>query len=123
MLSYYFSDKKRAAGMQLFLCVTVCELNSSLANKSNNLLVEYKTIPLSYASETNPVATGNFNISKTGYTALGVVGYQIAGTSSSLCFVPSLLVSSSNTLTYTVRATSGGTYSHTLYVFVLYVKN
>ena len=101
----------------------VNELNSSLANKSNNLLVEYKTIPLSYASETNPVATGNFNATKSGYTALGIVGYQVAGVSSSICFVPSMIINSSGTISYTVRAISGGTYSHTLYVYVLYVKN
>ena len=102
---------------------SISELNSNLANKSNNLLVEYKTIPLSYASETNPVATGNFNATKSGYTALGIVGYQVAGVSSSICFVPSMIINSSGTISYTVRATSGGTYSHTLYVYVLYVKN
>lgn len=101
----------------------ISQLNSSLANKSNNLLVEYKTIPLSYASETNPVATGNFNATKSGYTALGIVGYQVTGVSSSICFVPSMIINSSGTISYTVRAISGGTYSHTLYVYVLYVKN
>lgn len=85
-------------------------------------LVEYKEIPLTYASSSNPVAIGSISVAKTGYTAIGIVGWQVAGTSSSLVYVPSLFIDN-NSVSYTVRVTAGGTYEHTLYAAVLYQGN
>ena len=57
-------------------------------------IMEYKEIPLTYSSSSNPVAIGSANVAKTGYTPIGIVGWQVSGASSSLVYVPSLLTTS-----------------------------
>lgn len=85
---------------------------------------EEQEFNITYTSSTNPVATANVDISKRGYTPIGVISWGVFGTSSTLCFVTSLQVNPDNsTLYYAIRVRDNGTYSHFLRVRVLYLKN
>lgn len=85
---------------------------------------EEQEFNITYTSSINPVATANVDISKRGYTPIGVISWGVFGTSSTLCFVTSLQVNPDNsTLYYAIRVRDNGTYSHFLRVRVLYLKN
>ncbi len=91
---------------------------------NDKFMWEEREFNITYTSSTNPVATANVDISKSGYTPIGVISWGVFGTSSTLCIVTSLQVNSdNNTLYYAIRVRDNGTYSHFLRVRVLYLKN
>lgn len=64
--------------------------------------------------------SGSVNASKAGYTALGVVGWQMGTSTGNSLFAVSRLYISGNQLYYLVRNTGTATYSATLTATVLY---
>lgn len=91
---------------------------------NNKFLWEEREFNITYTSSTNPVATANVDISKSGYTPIGVISWGVFGTSSTLCIVTSLQVNPDNsTLYYAIRVRDNGTYSHFIRARVLYLKN
>ena len=89
---------------------------------SKRLSVETFTVSLSYASSSNPYASGNINVAKPGKKALGVVGRYFSGSSSSTCICP-MMDCNDDKVYYEVRAINAGTYTHTLTVRVLYADD
>lgn len=89
--------------------------------------VEQKSFSINYSSSTNPVSTNYYDVSKPGYTALGILSWAVIGSSSTLAYVNACAldstISAPNQLYFVVRVTQQGTYSHTLLVKILYIKN
>jgi hypothetical protein len=93
----------------------------SLDNQYSKILtVESKSASISVSK--NSTANSSFSVSKSGYTPLGIVGWQFPSSSSSYMFLPRLYLSGTNCY-WLARNTSGSDYSGTLTVDVLYVKN
>jgi hypothetical protein len=86
----------------------------------NTIIVQSKTASISVGK--NSTANDSFSVSKSGYTPLGIVGWQFPSSNSSYMFLPRLYLSGTNCY-WLARNTSGNDYSGTLTVYVLYVKN
>jgi hypothetical protein len=100
---------------------TIMENGTALSNKYSKLLtVVSKSSSISVGK--NSTANSSFSVSKSGYTPLGIVGWQFPSTNSSFMFLPRLYISG-DTCNWLARNTSGNDYSGTLTVDVLYVKN
>lgn len=93
----------------------------SLGKLSGKFVIEQ--VDTSYSVGQNNFANGTISASKTGYKLLGVIGWQITGSSSAQAVV-FRLYPSGTTINYYVKNTSttSGTITQTITVDCLYVK-
>lgn len=94
----------------------------AISSKYSRLLsVESFTKSISVGAKTS--ANGSFFVSRMGYQALGIVGWQLPSTSSSYLFLPRLYLGDDNFSCYWLaRNVSENDYTGSLTVYVLYVK-
>jgi hypothetical protein len=89
-------------------------------NYSKLLTVESNSNTVSVPA--NGTNNGTFSVAKTGYTPIGIVGWQFPDTNSSHLFLPRLYLSG-NTCHWLARNTTSSAYSGDLTVYVLYIKS
>lgn len=92
---------------------------------ANLVVVESRTIQITYASTTNPYFSHSESVAKSGYTAVGIAGYTTGGALASMVFYPEMRVNN-NTLILQCRNTSSNVSSTTqnsVTVLILYVKS
>lgn len=79
----------------------------------------------SYSVGQNNFTNGTIDASKSGYKLLGVIGWQVSGTSSAQAVVFRLYPTSGTTINFYVKntSTSGGSITQTITVDCLYVKS
>ena len=93
----------------------------------DNFVIENKNFDITYSSSSNPVSTAYYDISKTGYTPVGVISFAVVGVSSTITYVNACSIDPNiagiNKLYFAVRATQTGSYTHQLFATILYRKN
>lgn len=97
----------------------------SMITDHDRYVVENKAIPIRWYNTSNPNAYGAIDVTKAGYSAIGVVGWSFTGSLSSFCHA-SLNISSATQLSYEVRMTGSTPSSVTqngLNVKILYRKD
>ena len=92
---------------------------------ANFVVVENKTVQITYASTTNAYYAHSGSVAKSGYTAVGVAGYVTTGTSATMMIYPEMRIYN-NELKFQCRnlATSiSSTTQNSVIVSILYVKS
>jgi hypothetical protein len=74
--------------------------------KAHNILTETFNVQLTYASTSNPYATGSINVAKDGYVPISA-SYTVTGTSGSTVFASDFRLRDDNMLEYAFRNSSG----------------
>lgn len=92
-----------------------------LSNKENLLAVE--THHASVSLPASDYAAVDVTMTKTGYTFLGVVGFQAQGTGSTLGWVTACWKLDANTARANLRNSTSTARNYTMYITGLYVKN
>lgn len=100
-------------------------LNTKL---TNYLTVEKVNHQITWYSTGNPFDTSTFEISKSGYTPIGIVGQEFTGSLNSYISVSNmhiLYLNSKYYVVYQARLTGSpsSTTQNTMDVYILYVKN
>lgn len=96
-------------------------LTKILTEKQNLMVVESHSESVSLPA--SDAATVDVNMTKSGYTFLGVVGFETTGTGATLGFVSTAYKYDATTARVVLRNSTSTARSYTLYVFGLYVKN
>lgn len=77
----------------------------------------------SIALPASDAITTTFNMAKSGYTFLGVVGFRVSGTGGTQVYTPAAYKSGTNTATLQLRNPTATARTLTGYIYGLYVKN
>lgn len=113
-------DGQQSVGTDLTDAVT--QLNSKLNNKSNTLLVESVQQSITVSANSSDTS-GTISITKTGYTPIAIVGWNISGSNTGLNATIYGVWLTSTAVRYKIRNTGTSSYTASVDIHILYVKN